>query len=142
MDKIYFLKNYVNIPHSVYVPASVFRTCRSTKHLEAKLKPCFIPQHLKEIVQIEKIKEFFSDHMACLACSPLLFCIKIKTTQSLQCSTTAFGVFYSDKQTFSHGFLCIQLFLSKTLCLLVPSEPNSSTGNQCAQLQHCRSKMS
>lgn len=34
-----------------------------TKHLEAKLKPCFIPQHLGEVVQIEKIKELFSDHM-------------------------------------------------------------------------------
>lgn len=110
-----------------------------TKQLEAKLKPCFIPQHLREIVQIEKIKELFSDLMVCLACSPLLFCIKVANTKTFRVVPPHLEFFIV---TSKHSPMAFCAFGSSwpEPCLLVPSEPNSPTGKQCAQLQHCRSK--
>lgn len=110
-----------------------------TKQLETKLKPCFIPQHLGEIAQIERIKELFNDHMACLACSPLVFCVKIANTKTFNVVPQHLEFFIVTNKHSPMAFCAFRPSWPKP-CLLVPSEPNSPTGKQCAQLQHCRNK--
>lgn len=110
-----------------------------TKQLETKLKPCFIPQHLGEIAQIERIKELFNDHMACLARSPLIFCVKIANTKTFNVVPQHLEFFIVTNEHSPMAFCAFRPSWPKP-CLLVPSEPNSPTGKQCAQLQHCRNK--
>ena len=106
-----------------------------TKQLEAKLKsPCFIPQQLGKTVQIKKIKELFSYHMACLACLPLLFCIKIANTETFNVILQHLEFLIVINKHWPTACRAFRPSRQKT-CLF-----NSPAGKQCAQLQYCRSK--
>lgn len=111
-----------------------------TKQLEAKLKsPCFIPQQLGKTVQIMKIKELLSYHMACLACSPLLFCITVANTRTFSVILQHLGFLIVINKHCPMASCAFRPSWQKTY-LLFPAEVNSPAGKQCAQLQYCRNK--
>lgn len=111
-----------------------------TKQLEAELKsPCFIPQQLDKTVQIKKIKELLSYHMACLACLPFCFFINIANTKTYNVILQYLEFVRGINKHCPRVSCAFRLFWQKAR-LLLPTEVSSPVGRQNAQLQSCRNK--